>query len=103
MHFNLLNRRFFYGLKWGDQNMREKIGLPKIDTVLSEQLRSVLRNAGIRNLRVEPDGSISGESDQITYYPTTHQIHNIRLEEVDGKLMINCNIGKGSEDIGKVI
>lgn len=74
-----------------------------LSEVLSEQLRNLLTQSGIRNLHVEDDGTLSGETNQITYYPMTHQLKRIRMEIVDGKLKINADVTGSSENTGSVI
>lgn len=84
-------------------NERREQEKKSVNEVLSDQLKKLLTQSGIRNLHVEDDGTLSGETNQITHYPTTHQLKRIRIEIVDGKLKINADVTGSNENIGSVI
>lgn len=82
---------------------RRKHEKKSVNEVLSDQLRKLLTQSGIRNLHVEDDGTLSGETNRITHYPMTHRLKRIRLEIVNGILKINADITESSENTGSVI
>lgn len=82
---------------------REKIKPKTVIEILSEQLKAILTKNGITNLYIGEDGSLCGETRRITHYPTTHQLKNIRLTEINGELKIKADIVSSNENTGSVI
>lgn len=76
---------------------------PKLEQILGKQAIAVLNEAGISNLRVEKDGSISGEHQVVGGLPQSDQIKKISLKIESGRIVIRGRISGSTTDSGKII
>lgn len=83
-----------------EENTKESL---TVSELLANQLKNILNDSGINNLHIGSDGTLNGETREITNYPTTHYLKGIKLVVVDGKLKINAEISGSSENTGSVI
>jgi len=67
------------------------------------QLLELYRQAGIQDIHLEKDGSISGETDRLYYYPTTSYVKGVSIGIRDGKIMIDGTITKSVTNSGAII
>ncbi len=76
---------------------------PSLEQVLGKQAVSLLKRAGVHNLRVETDGSVSGEREVLRGLPQTDYISNLSMSIKKNKIVIGGEIKKTITDVGKVI
>ncbi len=76
---------------------------PSLEQILGKQAIALLNNAGIYNLKVENNGSISGEQQVVRGLPQTDYIKNISIRIDGGKIVIGGEITNSVTDLGKII
>jgi hypothetical protein len=71
--------------------------------LLTEEQREALYQAGIYNLHLEADGTLSGERTDTSWYPRTDYLGNITVKREDGRMTVHGDVLNSVEDVGKVI
>lgn len=85
------------------ENSKEKDNNLDLLVALGEQALDVLHEAGIIDLNLNTDGSISGYRSVIQGVPVNQNVENIRLHIAGGKIRIAGNITESVVDEGKMI
>lgn len=75
---------------------------PSIDEVLGRQALEILKTAGIHNLRVENDSSISGERSTVRGLPVVDTLRNIKILIKNDRIIVDGDITDTYTDLGKV-
>lgn len=76
---------------------------PTLEQILGRQTLELLRQAGIRNLQVEPDGSISGEQMSVNGLPQINHISGLEIRIEGTRIIIGGTISRSNTDVGKII
>lgn len=88
--------------KGGEKNM-ENDQRPTLEQILGRQAMDLLSRSGIRNLRVEADGSISGEITSVNGLPQIDSISNLTIRVEGNRIVIEGKISGSTTDVGKII
>ena len=81
----------------------EKIKPKTVQDVLGKDKVEALYGAGIYNIKIEPDGSISGNRHGNNGMPIVKYLKNITIEMANGLPEIGYDLDHSSENIGAVI
>lgn len=81
----------------------EKNNRPSLEQVLGMQIITLLHDSGYTNLRLEDDGSISGERDVVSWLPETDYLKKISVRIKDDRIVIDAEITHSVVDGGKII
>ncbi|HEX9059684.1 MAG TPA: hypothetical protein VF941_05870 [Clostridia bacterium] len=74
-----------------------------VESVIGKKALSVLQNAGITDLHVEEDGTISGERSVERGLPQVDYIKNLSVQIINDRPVINGQVTRSVTDVGKVI
>lgn len=74
-----------------------------VEAVIGKEAVDILYSAGISNLHVEEDGTISGSRTASGWYPQVEYIKNLSVQTVNDRPIINGNVAERITDVGKII
>jgi hypothetical protein len=100
VHINL-RKEVFYWQKGGDIYGKSK--QKTLQDILGKVKVEALYGAGVTNLKVEQDGSISGTRDGNNGMPTVQYLKNITIKMENGLPEIRYDLDHSVENIGAVI
>ena len=88
---------------WEPLRERSNKNRMAVEAVIGKEAVSILYSAGISNLHVEEDGTISGSRTASTWYPEVEYIKNLSVQIVNDRPVINGNVTESVTDVGKII
>lgn len=87
------------------QTIEEQENHQRLLVALGKQTLRVLNDAGIANLTLRPNGSVSGERNTVMGLPQVDYVDDIHLylDRLEEKIKIGGIISNSITDVGKII